>query len=243
MLAPLASRLAAFDKVAVLCALLYPAALTYVYFMLLAEAPARWQQLAYSLGKLVQFALPALCVLQGRQERLVLARPKLNDLLIGAALGAGMVAAMIIAYSAWLAPRGVLEAALPEIRRKVSGMGVAGKPQFLLLGGFYALFHSFLEEYYWRWFVFDRLRGWIGSKAAVAVSAVGFMAHHVIVVSLYFGWFSGASLVFCLGVCMGGVIWARLYEARRSLFGPWVSHLLVDAVIFGIGFHLLRHTL
>jgi membrane protease YdiL (CAAX protease family) len=42
-----------------------------------------------------------------------------------------------------------------------------------------------------------------------------------------------------LGVAVGGAVWARLYDRSGSLLGPWLSHLLVDAAIFFVGYELL----
>lgn len=66
------------------------------------------------------------------------------------------------------------------------------------------------------------------------------MAHHVIVLSVFFGWGSFLSLFFSLGVAVGGVAWAWLYHHSRSLFGPWLSHALVDAGIFLVGFEIVK---
>jgi membrane protease YdiL (CAAX protease family) len=75
---------------------------------------------------------------------------------------------------------------------------------------------------------------------AIIVSSVGFMAHHVIVLSVYFGWFSPASVFFSLAVAVGGATWAWIYYRSGSLVGPWASHLLVDVGIFVVGFDLVR---
>ena len=43
-----------------------------------------------------------------------------------------------------------------------------------------------------------------------------------------------------LGVAVGGAAWAWLYERTGSVLAPWVSHLLIDATLFVIGWDLLR---
>ncbi len=65
------------------------------------------------------------------------------------------------------------------------------------------------------------------------------MAHHVIVLSRFFGWFSPWTLFFSLSVAVGGAIWAVLYWRYRSLLGPWISHLMVDAAIFLVAYLLV----
>jgi membrane protease YdiL (CAAX protease family) len=74
---------------------------------------------------------------------------------------------------------------------------------------------------------------------AIGVSSLGFMAHHVCIVSVFFGWFSPTSIGLSLAVAAGGAIWAWLYHRTGSLWGPWISHALVDAGIFVIGYDLV----
>jgi membrane protease YdiL (CAAX protease family) len=103
--------------------------------------------------------------------------------------------------------------------------------------------HSLLEEYYWRWFVFGRLRHLLPLAPAVVLSSLAFMAHHVIVLNYYFpGHFFGLVVPLSLGVAIGGGVWALLYERTGSIYSPWLSHLIVDAAIFGIGWDLLGRT-
>ena len=73
------------------------------------------------------------------------------------------------------------------------------------------------------------------------VSSLGFMAHHVLVLATFFGNASPTTYLFSLGVAVGGVIWSLLYERSKSLLGPWISHALVDAGIFLVGYDLVRN--
>jgi membrane protease YdiL (CAAX protease family) len=125
----------------------------------------------------------------------------------------------------------------------VAGFGLDSVSKFVALGVFYSLAHSLLEEYYWRWFVFGQLRSLVRLWPAIIVASLGFMAHHVLVLSLYFGWWTWPTLLFSACVAVGGAFWAWLYDRTGSLLGPWLSHLLVDAGIFFIGFELVRSSL
>jgi CAAX protease family protein len=98
-----------------------------------------------------------------------------------------------------------------------------------------------LEEYYWRWFVFGRLRRHLAFAPAAALSSLAFMSHHVIVLSVYLpGYFWVAVVPLSLCIAAGGCMWAWLYEQTRSIYAAWLSHLLIDAAIFAIGYDLLR---
>jgi hypothetical protein len=41
------------------------------------------------------------------------------------------------------------------------------------------------------------------------------------------------------GVFIGGVIWAWLYSRYRSIWPGWISHVLADIAVFGVGWWLL----
>ncbi len=227
------------DAWAVLFALAWPTLATWVYFVLLARSAAGLQQSAWLIGKVVQFVFPLVWVLAVQRRPLRWKRPGIAGLAEGFAFGAAVFALMLAAYYLWLAPGGYLAAAAEAVSQKVAAFGIHGLPAYVALACFYSVGHSFLEEYYWRWFVFGQLRQLIPWKAAVAVSSLGFMAHHVLVLSTYFGWFSLAAVAFSLAVAIGGAIWAWLYQRSDSLYGPWLSHLLVDAAIFVVGYSMI----
>jgi membrane protease YdiL (CAAX protease family) len=117
-------------------------------------------------------------------------------------------------------------------------MDLGSPTVFIAVGVFYSLIHSLLEEYYWRWFVFGQLRELTRLVPAIVISSLGFMAHHVLVIGTYFGFFSPATWLFSLCVAIGGGVWAWLYNRTGSLLGPWVSHLFVDATIFLVGYEI-----
>jgi membrane protease YdiL (CAAX protease family) len=202
--------------------------------------PAGVQQTTYVAGKILQFGFPLLWVFAIRREGIHIARPRTAGLLQGLLFGAGVFAAMVAGYYLWLKPGGYLAAAVEPITQKVAGFGVAGPGGFIALGVFYCLIHSLLEEYYWRWFLMGRLARLMPAGLAVLLSSVAFAAHHVIVLGVYFGGGSWATVVFSLGVAIGGAAWAWIYRRSGSLLGPWLSHLLVDAAIFVIGYDLVR---
>jgi membrane protease YdiL (CAAX protease family) len=228
------------DVAAVVFALTFPTLLTLVYFILLAESAAWMQLAAKAIGIVVQVGFPLYWVVRVQKMRLSLPPVKRTDLVIGGLLGLAIVAAMFAAYHLWLKSSNSFDAAAAEIREKVKGFGIDSTVKFAALGLFYAALHSLLEEYYWRWFAFAQLRRVIQPVPAIAISAIGFMAHHVIVLSVFFGWGTFLSLFLSLGVAVGGVLWAWLYDHTRSLYGPWLSHALVDAGIFLVGYEIVR---
>lgn len=220
-------------------ALAVPTLVTMVYFVLLDGSPALLQQGAYLAGKIIQFGLPAVWVIRLAKDTNRVGWPRAKGLFAGLALGGLIALAMAGLYLGWLRPSGFFTSALPVIRGKVSGIGIEAPGKYLAVSVFYSLIHSGLEEYYWRWFVFGALRTRTRFAPAAALSSLGFMAHHVLVLALYFGWANPATWLLSVSVAIGGLLWAALYERTSSLAGPWLSHLMVDAAIFAIGYDLL----
>jgi membrane protease YdiL (CAAX protease family) len=222
-------------------ALVYPSLATLVYFILLADYSASVQQTTFGVVKTIQFLWPIAWVWSIERPRLI--RPTASGMGFGVAFGLAVFAAMLALYFLLLKPSGLLDAAADEVRKKVAGFGVDSLEKYVLMAALYATSHAFLEEYYWRWFVFGQLRLPSSVGSAIVISSVGFMAHHVLVLGFYFGWLSPATLLFSLAVAVGGAVWAWLYHTSRSLYAPWLSHMIVDAAIFAVGYDMVHRTL
>ncbi|MGQ9575526.1 MAG: CPBP family intramembrane glutamic endopeptidase [Thermoguttaceae bacterium] len=218
--------------------LAFPSLVAWLYFVVLADAPGAWAQGVYTAGKAIQFSFPLVWALAAERWRPTGRRLVGAGVAPGLGFGGLVLAAMLAVYHLGLKPGAYLGAARPEIREKLALFGVDSTVKYLALAAFYSLVHSGLEEYYWRWFVFGRLRRAVAWPVALLVSSIGFMAHHVIVLGTYFGWGWPGTWFFSLGVAAGGAVWAWIYHQSGSLAGPWLSHLLVDAAIFMIGWDL-----
>lgn len=216
-----------------------PTVITWVYFELLSSRPSYQQQFAFGAGKTVQFALPLVAYWLAPRRAAGPEPQWRRSALVGTAFGAVVALLMFALYYWALLPFGVMEGPKEQVRAKVAEMGFAGPAALIAMGVFYSLCHSALEEYYWRWFIFRELSERTTLVLAAVVSGVGFTAHHVLVLARYFGWTSPMTWLFSLGIAVGGAIWAVMYARYRTLLGPWLSHLLVDAAIFAIGYHLL----
>src|SRR5262249_33041248 len=134
----------------------------------------------------------------------------------------------------------LLDRAPEKVYRMLQQFGLETPVKFVLLASFVALAHSFLEEYYWRWFVFGRLRRHVSVPAAIVVSSAAFTLHHVCVLSVYLpGQFWTAVIPFSICIGVGGAFWAWLYQRTESLYAVWISHILADAAIMVVGYDLL----
>ncbi|MBL9124574.1 MAG: CPBP family intramembrane metalloprotease [Planctomycetaceae bacterium] len=226
------------DLLAVIAAMLFPSLATWLYFVAFAGHEA--MHAVYSTVKVLQFAFPLLWVIGLRKRWPKPGWPGRAAVATGLVLGLVITAAMLFAYQSLLTHTPWLDAPIEQIRAKVAEMGLNTPLRFAALALFYSVIHSFLEEYYWRWYVFGELRRFTGDAAAIGLSSLGFMAHHVIVLGLYFGESWWLTVLLSLSVAVGGGLWAWLYRRSGSLVGPWLSHALVDAGIMAIGYLMIR---
>jgi membrane protease YdiL (CAAX protease family) len=237
---PVSSRV---NLAAIAFAIVFPTIVTLAYFVVLAGEPASLQQGAYAIGKVIQFAFPAVWVFVVLREKSGRPWPTWRGIGAGVFFGMLIAATMLALAFLLLKPIGFFDQPSESIRAKIRDLGLNTVAKYAAVGLFYAICHSFMEEYYWRWFVFRRLRDFVPPSAAIAISSLGFMAHHVILLAVYFGWTSPATYLFSAGVAVGGAVWAWIYQRSDSLYGPWLSHALVDAAIFTIGYDLARDLL
>lgn len=236
------------DFLAICFAVVFPTLITLVYFQWLKDADSSFQQIAFGIGKVIQFGFPVFWIWLFYRHRIRRSRgvrnsyqtsASINDLLIGVGFGLLVAAAMFGIYFFVMAHSEIANNLVAMVKEKVSGMGVDSLAKYVCLGIFYALCHSFMEEYYWRWFVFDMLEKFVSTPVANVISSLGFMAHHVILLGFFFNW---QWLTYPLSLCIaiGGMFWAWQYKKTGSLLTPWISHMIVDAGIFALGYFLVK---
>ena len=219
-----------------LMALTFPTALTWVYF----GQGGEMAKTAYSVGKVIQFSLPVLWWAIADRSRFRLAKPSSRGLLPAALFGIAVALGAFALYFGWLKQQPLMESLATQARIKTGAFGITSPLLFLLFALFLSLIHALLEEYYWRAFVFAELRRLTLRSFAVAISSLGFMAHHVIVLAVYFpGRFWTTAAPLCLAVAAGGAVWAVFYDRYRSILPGWLSHAIVDATLMIIGYDLL----
>ena len=219
-------------------AICFPTLVTFVYFVVMADQLASIQQASYGVGKFLQFVFPVAWVALVMRQPIRFSRPTMAGVPAGLLFGAVVLGAMLALYWLILKPAGFFDQPALAAREKITDLGLNSLPMFVATALFYALCHSALEEYYWRWFLFRMLRSRAPLVSSIALSSLGFMLHHVILLGTYFGWQNPATWLFSLAVAIGGAVWALLYEKSGSLLGPWLSHLLVDTGIFIVGYDL-----
>jgi len=108
----------------------------------------------------------------------------------------------------------------------------------LVFAGLYTIFvNSFIEEIFFRGFIFQGLlkAGW--NKRAYIYSAALFATYHV---AIFKTWFNvPLTLLVLFGLFVGGIIFAHFVKKTESFLASWLIHLAADLPIVIIGFKLL----
>lgn len=222
-----------------LLAMLLPTVGALIYFTA-TNPESSWFRILYGSSKALQFALPVLAVMLWDRQRIWQIRLSSRGLGVGILFGVGTFVLMWLTYAILFRRSESFAGLADQVRSKVAGFGLDSIAGFIGMAIVLSIIHSIAEEYYWRWFVFDRLKARLPLFTAAAVSSLAFTSHHVIVLHTYFpDHFWSATVPFSTAIAMGGGCWAWWYHRTGSLAGPWAAHIGADLGIMAVGYNLL----
>lgn len=201
--------------------------------MAMEVAPGPIGKTFFTVAKLWLLVFPAAWYLLVEKGRPSWSPPRQGGLTAGAV--SGVVLAAMIIIGAWLF--GVQNMDLAPLRAEVREMGLNTVIPYLAGAAGWTFINSLLEEYVYRWFVVRQCEALMRGSAAIITSAAIFTTHHVIAVSQYLD--PLLTILASAGVFAGGLIWSWLYLRYRSIWPCWLSHVLADIAVFGIGWWLL----
>jgi len=119
---------------------------------------------------------------------------------------------------------------------KVESLGLL--EHYWIMALFISLLHSLFEEYYWRAFLLSELRSWIpGTLLLCLLSGAVFGLHHIFAMLSLFSW--PLVLLCVLGTMFAGGIWSWMRLRGYSIWDCYISHVLADLAVMGIGYHLI----
>ncbi len=190
-------------------------------------------QAAYALSKVWILALPIVWTLWVDRQKLSLSPARKGG--FGVATGLGLLIAASIVGGFMLFGQQIIDPVV--LREAVQGNGIGTPLRYLGLVVYLTFVNSLLEEYVWRWFVFRKCETLVVGGAAVLCSALFFTIHHVFALKAQMGW--TPTLLGSAGVFIGGAVWSWCYLKFRSVWPGFVSHLIVDAAVFGVGWYLI----
>jgi uncharacterized protein len=232
------------DLTALAFAMLFPSFMGWLYFMVLPNRGLQDNPVlpwAFGLGKFAQFIFPLVFVAIVDRNALRPSRPTWHGMKTGAAFGVATALAILALYYFALQGSEVFVTTGHKANEWLAQQKLNTTGGFLGMAAFVCFLHCPLEEYYWRWFVFGRLRRHMPWGWAAVVSGLAFMGHHVILLAYYFPdnfWL--VAVPFSLGVAVGGMVWAWIYQLSGSIYAPCVSHSLIDLAIMVVGYNLLK---
>ena len=109
------------------------------------------------------------------------------------------------------------------------------KDNFFMIALYVCIINSFLEEWFFRGFVFSQ--GRITSrKFAYIISSLSFAIYHIAIMD---GMFNIAILLIVLiGLFIGGTIFNYLNEKNQNIYASWFCHMFANFAMNTIGFLL-----
>ncbi|MCD6579402.1 CPBP family intramembrane metalloprotease [bacterium] len=106
----------------------------------------------------------------------------------------------------------------------------------IFVGLFIILINSYLEEYFWRGYLFKEFSSCISPFWAHLLSGFGFSLHHLVFI---YDWFNiPFFIVTFIGLSGYGIIMNLIYQKTKGILSTWVIHILVDLVQVGLGFYI-----
>ena len=189
-------------------------------------------QILYSVSRVLLVLLPIIWILLVDKDKFPFVRFKKDGLFAGVLSGLIIGASLIALY--FLFFKNILDFTM--LKYKATQLGFSGT-NFIFIAIFITIINSSIEEYYWRWFAFTKMRNVVSRRKAILISSIGFSFHHLIVLITYFGLVFG--ILFSFGVFLGGVIWVYFYDKYDSIMPCIISHLMIDAAVMIIGYDII----
>ena len=165
-------------------ALLLPTLSALFYFVLFKEAAV--SKPIYIATKVFTVFWPILATIWILRQRMGFGSgPGTNhrgSILPGLLIGLAILAVMVLwVKSPWSE---IVFSGGQQVREKVESLGFLD--HFIPFAIFITVVHSFIEEFYWRWFVFGNMRHVLPLPWAHGAAAIGFAAHHLVVTCQYY---------------------------------------------------------
>jgi uncharacterized protein len=232
------------DGLALAFASTFPLVSTWTYFVACGGQgkPSGLVLVVYALAKSLQALFPFAYVGLFDRDKLARPIPEFRGWPLALAFAAITDAGMFGLYAV-LQGTPFLEGVPGHVAEKLRELNVVDAWRYVGLALFVCVPHAAFEEYYWRWFVFGWLRRYLAFWPVAIVAGLAFMAHHVVILVVFFPdqvW--SLAVPFSLCVAVGGIVWGWFYERTGSLGACWLCHGLIDLGIMLVGWHMVRGT-
>lgn len=202
-----------------------------LYFIILADQS--FSKYIYLVTKILLIILPLLFIKQiDRKKFPLFSKPNRRTLNYSITSALVLILGTLAIYS--ISPE-FWSTFTPNLIKSAENLGILN--HYIIFALFLSIAHSFIEEYYWRWFVGSELTKITTENKAATISAIAFASHHFLVIlafsNVYFA-ILGTIVIFALGF-----LWSKEYFKTKSLFNPWISHFFADISVMAIGYLLI----
>ena len=145
----------------------------------------------------------------------------------------GMISFLIIIIAFYLLSNNInMESILGNLQSKSK----INASNFIFVGLYITLGNSFLEEYFFRGFIFLNLYELNSKKSAYIYSSVLFGLYHI---AIFKTWFNIELVVLALiGLISVGFLFNWLDTKSKNFINSWIVHILADSAIILIGLRL-----
>lgn len=106
---------------------------------------------------------------------------------------------------------------------------------FFVIGAYVSIVNSFLEEWFFRGFVFTEYKK-TGRKFAYIASSISFSVYHIAIMEGMFNLF--LQILVLLGLFIGGLIFNFLNEQNENIYSSWFCHFFANFAMNTIGFFI-----
>ncbi len=197
-------------------------------------APSSWLgSLAFVGSKIWLLGLPVAWLVLVDQQPISWSRPTRGG--FGAAVLLGVITSAVVLATFWLLGDALIDRTM--VADMAVQVGLDSTAVYLAGALYWITINAVLEEYVWRWFVVRQAEQLVSPWGAIAISAAGFTLHHIVAMRIYFTW--TVVLIASVGIFIGGATWSWLYQRYRSVWPAYLSHAIVDAAIFFVGYRLI----
>ncbi|MEQ6390562.1 CPBP family intramembrane glutamic endopeptidase [Bacillaceae bacterium S4-13-58] len=207
------------------------ASLTTVTILFIIEQVLVVDYLIKTLSKITLFSLTILLVHYFGKKKITYLSPKGIDKKrrkISISIGLG---AFFILIAAYLVLQSFIDFSV--IENDLAQKNII-KESFLLIGLYITFGNSFLEEIYFRGFIFKNLQK-TNKKFAYFYSSFLFSIYHT---AIFLTWFSPTLFLLALfGLFVIGLVFCWLNEHSTNIYNSWFVHVLADIAIILIALH------
>ena len=127
---------------------------------------------------------------------------------------------------------------LSTVIEKLQALASINTTNIIFIGIYIIVINSFLEELFWRAFLFKKMKENIGN-ASYFITGLAFSFHHIM---FYYDWFTlPFFLLVTIGLSIYAIIMNYLFNKYQDLYSCWFVHAIVDTtqifialIIFGI---------